>query len=171
MFKVPIGVGHPDGGDLYPVDAVVDTGAAHSMLPESLLGGLDIVPQEQLGFILADGTRVRYGFGFARFEIDGEQRPCPVVFGPEEKYLLGNTALGIFNLKVDHVNECLLPKQTLSLGWGGSERPSQKSAGQSILEMFDEIHRSLPEEAFDALPSDGATNLKHYLYGWPKEEE
>lgn len=41
----------------------------------------------------------------------------------------------------------------------------------SILDIFDEIHRSIPEEAFDALPSDGATNLKHYLYGWPKEEE
>ena len=37
MFKVSIGVGHPDGGDLAPVHPVVDTGAAHSMLPESLM--------------------------------------------------------------------------------------------------------------------------------------
>ena len=35
MFKVSIGVGHPDGGDLAPVHPVVDTGAAHSMLPAS----------------------------------------------------------------------------------------------------------------------------------------
>ena len=39
---------------------------------------------------------------------------------------------------------------------------------QSILEMFDEIHRSMPDGAFDEFPTDGAANLKHYLYGWPK---
>ena len=44
-------------------------------------------------------------------------------------------------------------------------------AGQSILEMFDEIHRSMPDDAFDELPTDGAANLKHYLYGWPRGEE
>lgn len=45
------------------------------------------------------------------------------------------------------------------------------NAGQSILEMFDEIHRSMPEGAFGDLPTDGSINLKHYLYGWPKEED
>ena len=45
------------------------------------------------------------------------------------------------------------------------------NAGQSILAMFDEIHRSMPEGAFDELPTDGARNYKHYLYGWPKEED
>ena len=42
---------------------------------------------------------------------------------------------------------------------------------QSILELFDEIHRSMPENAFDDFPTDGARNYKHYLYGWPKEDE
>ena len=45
------------------------------------------------------------------------------------------------------------------------------NAGQSILEMFDEIHRSMPEGAFDDLPTDGSRNYKHYLYGFPKEED
>ncbi len=49
--------------------------------------------------------------------------------------------------------------------------PSPGNAGQSILEMFDEIHRSMPEGALDALPTDLSANLKHYLYGWPKEAE
>ena len=48
---------------------------------------------------------------------------------------------------------------------------SPGDAGQSILEMFDEIHRSMPEGALDALPTDLSANLKHYLYGWPKETE
>lgn len=170
MFKVNVGVGHPDGGNLFPVDAVVDTESAHSVLPASLLADLNVSPLQELGFILADGSRVRYGFGIARFEIDGKERPCPVVFGPGDKYLLGKTALGIFNLKVDHGKECLLPQETLSLSWGGNPG-SSKSTGQSILEMFDELHRSAPEGAFDALPTDGARNYKHYLYGFTKDED
>lgn len=39
----------------------------------------------------------------------------------------------------------------------------------SILEIFDEIHRNAPEGAFDELPTDLSANLKHYLYGFPKE--
>ena len=52
-----------------------------------------------------------------------------------------------------------------------SGEPTSAHAGQSILEMFDEIHRSMPEGAFDELPTDGARNYKHYLYGFPKEED
>ena len=77
MFKVDVGVGNLDGGDLAPVQPVVDTGAAHSMLPESLMTELRIEPHQQLGFILADGNRVRYGYGFARFSIDGDETAVP----------------------------------------------------------------------------------------------
>lgn len=52
-----------------------------------------------------------------------------------------------------------------------SREPTSGNAGQSILEMFDEIHRSMPEGAFDELPTDGARNYKHYLYGFSKEED
>ena len=38
-------------------------------------------------------------------------------------------------------------------------------AAPSILDIFDEIHRTVPNEAFDGLPDDGARNLKGYLYG------
>ena len=41
----------------------------------------------------------------------------------------------------------------------------------SILRIFDEIHKSTPESAWENLPTDGARNYKHYLYGFPKEEE
>ena len=119
MFKAPIGVGHPDGGDLYQVDAIVDTGAAHSMLPASLLSGLNIAPRHELGFILADGSRVRYGYGIARFHIDGEELPCAVIFGPDDNYLLGASALEMFNLLVDPGGERLVPAEWLRLGWGG----------------------------------------------------
>ena len=119
MFKVDMGVGSLAGGDLAPVRPVVDTGAAHSMLPASLLARLHVEPREELGFILANGSRVRYGFGFARFSIHGDERPCPVIFGPEGNYLLGASTLESFNLVVDPSGERLAPAEWLSLGWGG----------------------------------------------------
>ena len=119
MFKVDVGVGSLDGGDLAPVSPVVDTGAAHSMLPSSLMAQLRIEPRQRLGFILADGSRVRYGYGFARFSIDGDERPCPVIFGPEGNYLLGASTLEAYNLVVDPAGEQLLPAEWLSLGWSG----------------------------------------------------
>lgn len=45
------------------------------------------------------------------------------------------------------------------------------NVGQSILDMFDELHRSMPEGALDDWPTDLSANLKHYLYGWPKDTE
>ena len=39
----------------------------------------------------------------------------------------------------------------------------------SILEIFDDVHKSVPENEWGKLPTDGAVNYKHYLYGWPKE--
>ena len=119
IFKVDAGVGHPDGGDLAPIRPVVDTGAAHSMLPESLLTQLSIAPRRQLPYLLADGRRVEYGYGLARFNIDGEEWPCPVIFGPDGNYLLGASTLEIFNLVVDPTGERLVPAEWLSLGWGG----------------------------------------------------
>ncbi len=119
MFKVDVAVGNLDGGDLAPVQPVVDTGAAHSMLPASLMTQHSVEPRQELGFVLADSSRVRYGFGFARFSIDGDERPCPVIFGPEGHYLLGASTLEAYNLVVDPVGEQLLPAEWLSLGWGG----------------------------------------------------
>lgn len=119
IFTVPISVGHPDGGDLYPVDAVVDSGAAHSMLPASLLDWLNVPALEEPVFILADGSRVQYGFGMARFRIDDRERQCLVIFGPDDNYLLGATALETFNLLVDPHGKRLVPAAALRLGWAG----------------------------------------------------
>ena len=52
-----------------------------------------------------------------------------------------------------------------------SEYSPPESAAKSLLKFFDELHKSMPEDALDNLPTDGARNYKHYLYGFPKEEE
>ena len=118
-FTVAAAVGHPRGGELRAVRPVVDTGADHAMLPASLLAQLDLAPQERLLFALADGRRAEYGIGTARFALGGRERPCPVVFGPDNRYLLGASTLEIFNLAVDPVEQCLRPEELLSLGSGG----------------------------------------------------
>ena len=49
------------------------------------------------------------------------------------------------------------------------ENLSEARAGEAVLGIFRKIHESLPEGAFDDMPTDGARNYKHYLYGWPKK--
>ncbi len=111
VFEVTLGVGGPDSGPLNQVSATVDTGAIHSMLPESFLRGMNVAPLERFNYSLADGSRVRYDYGMARFGIgDYKKRYCPVIFGPEGQYLLGATTLEIFNLMVDPVDMELIPK-------------------------------------------------------------
>ena len=116
-FRVEIGVGHPHGGDLHPVSALVDTGAGHSMMPAALLEQLGLTPLERLRFKVADGRRVEYDVADARFSIFGRERFCPVIFGPEDQYLLGATTLEIFNLMVDptEVNPGLVPIEGVNL--------------------------------------------------------
>ncbi len=47
----------------------------------------------------------------------------------------------------------------------------QTNAGESILEMFERIRNSAPPDAWDNMPTDGAKNYKHYLYGHPRVED
>ena len=116
-FRVQIGVGHPHGGDFTPVSALVDTGATHSMMPESLLIALRLTPSRRRGFQIANGGRADFGVGEARFSIEGQEHTCPVIFGPEDKYLLGATTLQIFDLMVDPTepNPRLIPVEELLL--------------------------------------------------------
>ena len=117
IFHVDIGVGNPQGGDLHPVTALVDTGATHSMMPESLLTTLRLAPKRRKGFQIASGGRAEYGVGEARFNIEGQEQTCPVIFGPEDKYLLGATALENLDLMVDPTspNPRLVPARELYL--------------------------------------------------------
>ena len=116
-FRVEVGIGNPLGGDLRPVSALVDTGATHSVMPETLLRELRLTPLRRSGFRVAGGGRVEYGVGEARFRVEGQVRTCPVVFGPNAQYLLGATTLDIFQLMVypTSPNPSLVPVADLYL--------------------------------------------------------
>ena len=111
IFSVNAGIGRWDDGGLTPVQAIVDTGSTHSMFPASLLSQMGVEPLEYGQYGLADGSVVEFGFGMANIGIEGRQLPCPVIFGPNDQYLLGATTLEIFTLKVDPAEERLVPKK------------------------------------------------------------
>ena len=106
-----IGVAHPGGGDFTTVqDVLVDTGAAHTMLPESLLASLHIEPRMYDRWQFADGGTREMGYGMARILLAEMDWHCPVIFGPEEQYLVGATTLEIFGLMVDPSEQQLVPR-------------------------------------------------------------
>lgn len=114
-FSVEIGVGNLGFGPLTSVSAIVDTGAFNSMFPAALLKGLGLEPTGREAYALADGSKVEYEVGRARIGLDRRELDCPVVFGPEEQYLLGATALESFHLLVDPVDRLLVQKPLY--GW------------------------------------------------------
>ncbi len=101
---VTVGVASPGASKFQDIDAVVDTGAAHSFLPASFLEGLGVARTRTRGFKLADGTRKTYDMGEARFRIEGREMNSPVVFGDEDICLLGATTLEVFDLIADTTN-------------------------------------------------------------------
>lgn len=114
-FSVPVSIGHPGGGDMFPVTAMVDTGATHSMMPGSLMDWLRISPLRTGRYSIADESAVEFGVADARFGIGDETRYCPVIFGPEDQYLIGATTLEIFEMVVDPLGKRLIPAKRLTL--------------------------------------------------------
>ena len=107
---MPIEVGNLGGGDMIGVSVVVDTGAIHTMLPESLLTQMRIQPMLERSFGFADGNEQIRDVGFCRIVWEGDEAVCPVIFGPEGKYLMGATTLEIFDLAVEPGEHRLVPR-------------------------------------------------------------
>ena len=107
-FNVTVAIAHPDGGGRAEVSAAVDRGALHTTLPASLLAQMRIQPVLKQSFRYAVGGEKTLGVGLCRITLQGEQFDCPVIFGPEDQYLLGATTLDIFSLAADPVSHALV---------------------------------------------------------------
>ena len=79
-------------------------------------------------------------------------------------------------IKAKYANGQLTPLEPLDLEEGAEvtvsveERPAGDTPANSLLEIFDRMHRTTPVETWANLPVDGSKNVDHYLYGWPKAE-
>lgn len=81
-------------------------------------------------------------------------------------------------VKATYANGVLTPLEPLDLEEGDQVTVSieggpaaGETGGESLLEMFDRLRKSVPPEAWDEMPTDGAKNYKHYLYGHSKVED
>ncbi len=71
-------------------------------------------------------------------------------------------------LNLEEGKEVVVSVEETSTITSGSPKNSRGLPG--IVERVKELQRSMPPEQLDGVPSDGAKNYKHYLYGRPKVE-
>ncbi len=108
-FSVQVQVGYVEGGRWLDVEALVDTGATHTVIPQETARDLGIESLESVPFQLADDRTVEYEVGEARVRIGDRERTVLVVVGePGVGPLLGATTLELFNVAVDPVGRRLI---------------------------------------------------------------
>ena len=95
---------------------LVDTGAINSSVPRSALESIGLVPQGLRDYEMADGTKVRFGIGGARFDFMDDFAYATVVFaGDDTEPLLGLTTLEAVGFMVDPVDQQLRRRPALPL--------------------------------------------------------
>ena len=115
-FAAHIGVSDGNGGAMQWVDALVDTGATFTVLPDSVLREqVGVHPEETMEFTLADGRKAQFGVGEARLSVEGRHATSRVVFGEEDQYLVGATTLQVLGLIPDTTNHTLIPAPKLPI--------------------------------------------------------
>ncbi len=113
-FTARIGVSNGSGRVPEWVDALVDTGATFTVLPASLLRErVGVTPTRQMTFTFADGREGPMPVGEARLFVSGREATSPIVFGEEDRYLLGATTLQSLGLIADTTNHELIPAPRL----------------------------------------------------------
>ena len=112
-FRVNLRVGNLFTNADANVEALVDMGATHSMIPSTLLQELGIDPVETRISRIADGSRMELQTAWARFHAEGRNAVARVSFGPEGTYLMGATTLEDMGLVVDPVEQQLIVQEDL----------------------------------------------------------
>lgn len=92
-----------------PLNGLVDTGSSYSIIPAAIMAELGIEPEQTKRFRLPNGDMQNFPVGSARIELDGQEEIIHIVFGPEDRILLGSMALQSFALAVDAKNHRLIP--------------------------------------------------------------
>lgn len=115
-FYWPLEVASPDGSRWETVQALVDTGASHTVLPSSLLRRLGVAPFRSVLHRIADGSRIEREIGETKLRVNGLEATRIVAFGSEDvPPLLGADTLQGILLAVDPVEERLVPTDALLL--------------------------------------------------------
>ena len=113
-FTVSLGVADLQGQQFIELEALVDTGATYTSIPEDVLERLGVEVRETRPFELADDRVVEYPMGYATMRVDDREVIALVVFGPPGTApLFGATTLATARLGVDPINQRLIPVTAL----------------------------------------------------------
>ena len=111
-FTAPITVYSPNRSASYSLDGLVDTGAAHTIIPAAILEELEIPAFLHRDYHLADGSIVNMPLGTIQIELQGEIAAVPALFGIDpDNVLIGATTLETFGYAVDLHHRRLIPVQ------------------------------------------------------------
>lgn len=95
---------------IVPLEAIVDTGATYSWVPEDLLKRLDIKPLEVRPLKIASGKVSKRKLGLALFTVRDKTMPTPVLFGDKgSEVFLGAITLEELGFTVDPLHRTLVP--------------------------------------------------------------
>ena len=113
-FDVAIQVADFDGEHFEEMQALVDTGATFTVVPQSVLRSLEIEPEDRKSFMYASGERVELDLAQVRIRVDGRETITWVIFGDAA----GGAMLGAYTLEgvllgVDPHNQQLIPVEGL----------------------------------------------------------
>lgn len=113
-FNYPIEIGDPQGTRFERIEALVDAGASHTLVPATLLQKLGGKPIRRAVFALAGGRRIERDMGETRVRVDGQTATRLVIFGHEgEQPLIGSDTLEGLLLAVGPVSRRLVPTHGL----------------------------------------------------------
>ena len=109
-FEWPLRVGRIDADPSREIAATVDTGAAYTVLPASLLQELGVEATDTRRLLLASGRQVDVEIGELRATVNEESAATLAVFGGDDAPpLLGAYTLAGLGLAVDRVAQRLVP--------------------------------------------------------------
>ncbi len=103
------------------VRLLVDSGATYSLLPEQAWRAIELAPQREMGFTLADGTVVERRVSECRLSLPQGEGHTPVFLGePGDEGLLGVVTLEILGLVLNPFSRSLQPMRTMLMRLGQS---------------------------------------------------
>jgi len=113
-FRYPILLYNLEGSQSTQVEALVDTGATYTWVPQQILQELGYRPTFRRRVRLADGRVIEKDGCEVRVGVDGAILTTPILFGdPESEPLLGAVTLEQFSLAPDPVGRRLVPVEAL----------------------------------------------------------
>lgn len=110
LTHLKIKIFHPSEPRKADLDFLIDSGAVYSVVPSTILKKLNIKPDEERSFTLANGQTITRKLGGAKFEYNGHLGHAPVIFGEKgDSTLLGATSLEAMGMALDPLKRRLMP--------------------------------------------------------------